>query len=111
MRMLQSFGPLCFRILMVSGLCMVVSLSVPLTTGAADADKPSEGISAEQTPEEAAGGRLNMLRIKKACEEDFKKLCPDVRPGGGRILKCLNGQTDKLTPACREVLERRSANR
>jgi cysteine rich repeat protein len=64
----------------------------------------------EQTPEEAAGGKQNLQRMRKACDEDVKKLCPDIRPGGGRILQCLHGQQSNLTPACRQVLAPRSSN-
>jgi len=49
----------------------------------------------ERSPEEAAGGKQNLQRIQKACEEDVKKLCPEIRPGGGRILQCLHGQESK----------------
>jgi len=64
----------------------------------------------ERSPEEAAGGKQNLQRIQKACEEDVKKLCPEIRPGGGRILQCLHGQESNLTPACRQVLAPRSSN-
>jgi hypothetical protein len=47
-----------------------------------------------QTPQERA-----------ACSDDAKKLCPDVTPGGGRILDCLGRQKDKTSPACQKVLE------
>jgi hypothetical protein len=76
------------------------------------ANGPPKGSSsqAEQSPEEAAGGKQNLQRMKKACDEDVKKLCPDIRPGGGRILQCLHGHESSLTPACRQVLGPRSSN-
>jgi len=40
-----------------------------------------------------------------ACGGDFRKLCPGVMPGGGRILDCLAKQKDKLSPACKKVIE------
>jgi hypothetical protein len=40
-----------------------------------------------------------------ACGADFRKLCPGVMPGGGRILDCLAKQKDKLSPACKKVVE------
>jgi hypothetical protein len=40
-----------------------------------------------------------------ACGADFRKLCPGVTPGGGRILDCLGKQKDKLSPACKKVIE------
>ena len=40
-----------------------------------------------------------------ACGADFRKLCPGVMLGGGRILDCLAKQKDKLSPACKKVVE------
>jgi hypothetical protein len=66
---------------------------------------PKDGSShAEQSPEEAAGGKEHLQRMRQACDQDVKKLCPDIRPGGGRILQCLRGQESNLSPACRQVL-------
>ncbi len=35
------------------------------------------------------------------CHEDVLNLCPDVQPGQGRILRCLNAHEANLTPACK----------
>lgn len=43
---------------------------------------------------------------RAACMDDFKKLCPGVAPGGGRVLGCLSKQKDKLTEACRAVVQK-----
>lgn len=64
----------------------------------------------ELSPEEAAGGKQNLQLMRKACDEDVKKLCPDIRPGGGRIMQCLHGQQSNLTPECRQALAPRSSN-
>jgi hypothetical protein len=45
---------------------------------------------------------------RAACRDDFQKLCPGVSPGGGRILGCLSKQKDKLSDACRKVVEKHS---
>lgn len=42
---------------------------------------------------------------RAACQDDFKKLCPGVMPGGGRPLACLAKQKEKLSPACLKVVE------
>jgi hypothetical protein len=42
---------------------------------------------------------------RNACTGDFEKYCKGVVPGGGRIIACLAKESDKLTPACKKVLE------
>lgn len=41
----------------------------------------------------------------KPCQADVKKICPGVKPGHGRILACLEGKTDQLSDACKEVIK------
>ncbi len=42
---------------------------------------------------------------KQICAKDIEKFCPGVKPGGGRLIKCLKPHMDELTPACREKLQ------
>jgi Cysteine rich repeat len=106
-------GTTLTRSVMISMLLICTSVWLPGSVASTDSvkeapkDSPSQ---AEQSPEAAAGGRQNLQRIQKACEEDAKKLCPEIRPGGGRILQCLHGQESNLTSACRQVLGPRSSN-
>ncbi|GIL17366.1 MAG: hypothetical protein BroJett040_11170 [Oligoflexia bacterium] len=48
---------------------------------------------------------------KEACYEDIKKLCADVKPGGGRIIKCLNENKDKLSDTCKAQHEQMKEKR
>jgi len=41
-----------------------------------------------------------------ACAPDVRRYCPNVLPGGGRILSCLAGNKDRLTFRCRDTLLR-----
>lgn len=41
-----------------------------------------------------------------ACAPDVRRYCPNVLPGGGRILSCLAGNKDRLTLACHDALVR-----
>jgi hypothetical protein len=46
---------------------------------------------------------LNRLEeAKQACTPDIEKFCPDVTPGGGRLIRCLAPHFEELSPACRE---------
>jgi hypothetical protein len=107
-----STTPFC-SIVMVAGLLIVFTPCVPDSAYSADStqEQPKTGPSqAEKSPEEAAGGAHNLQLLRKACDEDVKKLCPDIRPGGGRIMQCLHGQESNLSPACRQALGPRSSH-
>lgn len=40
----------------------------------------------------------------QACRSDVIKLCRSVKPGGGRMLGCLQQHQTELTPACKTQL-------
>ena len=40
-------------------------------------------------------------QIGSACRGDAMQHCRGLRPGDGKILACLEGRLDQLTPACR----------
>lgn len=42
---------------------------------------------------------------RQACEADFKKFCPGVEPGGGRVVQCLAEHLADLTPECQKVVQ------
>jgi hypothetical protein len=44
---------------------------------------------------------------RTACKPDFEKLCSDTKPGGGRIMACLNKQYDQLSDDCKKVVDAR----
>ena len=44
-------------------------------------------------------------KVADACAAEVEKYCPDVPPGGGRLVTCLLANTSKLSPACQQVLE------
>ena len=61
--------------------------------------------TAEQTPDQAAGGKENLRKLRKACEADVKRLCANVRLGGGRILRCLREHESDLSADCKQAME------
>jgi hypothetical protein len=42
---------------------------------------------------------------RAACKGDYETLCKGTIPGGGRILACLNKQHDKLSDACKKIVD------
>jgi len=42
---------------------------------------------------------------RAACKGDYDALCKGTMPGGGRVLACLNKQHDKLSEACKKVVD------
>jgi hypothetical protein len=53
-----------------------------------------------QQPSQKAG----KAGADRVCQQDAKKFCGGVRPGGGRIYNCLTSHNPELAPACRERL-------
>ncbi len=47
---------------------------------------------------------VNMSALRSACSDDVQKLCPNVKPGGGRIKDCMVAHKDELSPTCRDAL-------
>ncbi|MCW5889696.1 MAG: cysteine rich repeat-containing protein [bacterium] len=43
--------------------------------------------------------------VVEPCRDDARKLCPDIEPGGGRVLACLRPKLDKLSPGCARVIK------
>jgi hypothetical protein len=37
----------------------------------------------------------------KPCRDDAARLCPDVKPGGGALAKCMKEHASELSPACK----------
>ncbi len=42
---------------------------------------------------------------KWPCSDDAAKFCKDVKPGGGRIVACLQGHKPELSEGCKKQLE------
>jgi len=47
---------------------------------------------------------------RAACQADFEKYCPGVRPGGGRIMECLAEHLKELTPECQKIVKAHMPN-
>lgn len=72
----------------------VVVLAAIFSTPAAAFDSlPSQGL-----PPEASLPAVQAAWI--GCQNDIQRFCPDVPPGGGRIVRCLVANHHELTPVC-----------
>lgn len=40
----------------------------------------------------------------QACRADYRALCSDVQPGGGRVLACLQQHADQVSEGCKQAL-------
>lgn len=49
----------------------------------------------------ASGPALAQEATGDACDADALRLCPDVKPGSGRVLECLRENESRLSEACR----------
>ena len=52
----------------------------------------------------------DLSAAREACMADYSKHCASVRPGGGRVKKCLTDNLDKLTPDCKAAVTTTNAN-
>ena len=43
--------------------------------------------------------------VEAACNADYKKLCSNVVPGGGRIIACMKAKDSQLSAGCRTALQ------
>jgi hypothetical protein len=41
---------------------------------------------------------------RQACAADYKQFCAGIRPGEGRIRKCMSDHLSKLSEACRQAM-------
>jgi hypothetical protein len=59
--------------------------------------------AAEPTTPPAPAQHPMMNAVRAACAEDTKLLCGNVEPGGGRIVRCLRENEDKLSQQCKDA--------
>lgn len=51
------------------------------------------------------GKGLRPPKENAACKEEVKRLCPGIKPGEGRVLKCLREHKKELSEPCRNALD------
>jgi hypothetical protein len=89
-------------------------LLAPVLSAAESPTQPDQ--STASTPESSSGSR-NMREergdhpMRKACAEDIKKLCSDVKAGQGRIVQCLKRHAHELSQGCADMMQQRGQHR
>jgi hypothetical protein len=54
----------------------------------------------------ASGAAAQGRKGNGPCAADAKKFCGDVKPGGGRVAKCMKSHEAELSPACQAEMKR-----
>jgi hypothetical protein len=72
-------------------------------------DKFSDSCEAARNAARDAG-QDRREAFRAACAGDVAKLCADVEKGKGRVIDCMRGHADKLTPSCKTELTNLSGN-
>jgi len=80
--------------------------SLPAPTTQAPA---SSGTPAPQDQGKGGHRKAAMHRMREACGEDIKKLCQNVKPGEGRIVKCLEQHQSEVSQTCNQLLTKKES--
>ena len=48
--------------------------------------------------------------VAQACHQDMQTLCPDTKPGDGRIRACMRKNHAKLSDGCKEAFKEKRKN-
>jgi hypothetical protein len=73
------------------------------------ADKVSNGC--KEAMQAARAANQELVKVRQACGQDVKQLCPAVQPGGRRIMECLRTNADKVSNGCKDALQAARAAR
>lgn len=48
--------------------------------------------------------RAQQQALRSACESDMRAVCAGVRPGGGRLLQCIQANPEKISQGCKDAV-------
>jgi hypothetical protein len=111
------------RVLMRGLIVAGIIVSLPSVPTALAADPPpstpsTSDVPSSRTPiqpdmpgEPSGKMREGMQKFRQACEGDVKQFCPNIKPGGGRIVQCLEEHAKEVSDSCNQMLEKRGQRR
>ena len=70
-------------------------------------EKRAQQLSApcrQQMRERLVKWKEERSRLTLACQADIRRFCPDVKPGGGQMLQCLQHHAQELSDGCYGML-------
>jgi Cysteine rich repeat len=85
----------------MSGLSPDCASAVSAVTPATPA--PPDQVAAARTPM-MMSPRQELRLLRRACGPDYRALCQDAPPGGGRAIGCLRDHAADLSPTCQNAL-------
>jgi hypothetical protein len=103
-------------VVLLSGCLVGMSGLLEPVLSATEPPTPADQAPPPVTPESSSGsgksreGKGNHP-MRKACAEDVKKFCSDVKSGEGRVFQCLKQHTQELTPGCADMIQQRGKHR
>jgi len=62
-------------------------------------------VSAVEQSKASKPNKANSPWANSPCATDVQKFCKDVKPGEGRIIKCLQSHKSELSEACTSMFE------
>jgi Cysteine rich repeat len=77
--------------------------TAPASAGAAPV-QPAPA-AAPQAAHPPMSPREQAMLLRQACGFDFRRYCSGVPFGGGRVISCLEGNADRLSPRCGTTLQ------
>jgi Cysteine rich repeat len=87
------------------GAAVGVAATAPAAPPAAHQPGPAAMAPAVPTAAPPMSPRQEAMLLRQSCGLDFRRYCSGVPFGGGRVLACLEGNADRLSPRCSSVLQ------
>ncbi len=100
---LQSVSPAC--IVELEKLCEGTEPGGARRKCFKDNETKLSPVCQRQMDQMAARIKEDMQHFRTACAGDVKQLCPDVHPGGGSVLQCLEDNYKEVSENCYQALK------